>query len=577
LAGHVEIIYFLIAPLYSLFPSPVTLLVLQSVLFTVAAVPLYCTTKRKLSSNWAALGVVGIYLMCPVAQTAVLFEFHADTLAMPILIIGLCALDRQDWWGYAVFMGLALSCKWYVAVPVVALGLVLGLQGRRVMGSITASAGLLWIVVALLVIRPTFSMDESSSEILPPGLLSYVDHYFGGIGFDTIIRTRQLRVLAAAVVYLPFLFFLGRAYPWLFVASSVAIPVLLSNGPGPSYHFGYHHYAVAVPFFLFAVIEGAYSYKYQSRSSRLSKWVAYWQLGLGFSLATTLLFNLGLVLTPLRPAFWRALRNESLDLEMSYLRTPRDAVKDEWMNMQSWDEESMAVTSHIAVHVPNREVLFTSYNASGNLQHVNIALFDALFDRVATTHGLHFQGGALYDTPHIDSLLKDKSFSLVTMRDGLLLFERDWADEELYTNVMTRPLRLDTYMTRANFDGKVQLIDVAVAALDNRRYRLVFDWVGSEGLQDEAPLFAVSRLIGVPHSRFPHLPTEVLYPTNRWKAEELVRETFDIMIPEGVEPGEYALATGWYDSSRVYAYKTDARSRVEGEFWVTLLEIGESP
>jgi len=153
LALHAEVIYFLIAPFYALFPSPVTLLILQSFLFASAGFPLYALAYRKLQHVWAARLVVLIYLIYPVAQTAVLFDFHGDTLAMPLLVLMLDALDREAWWAYAGWLILALSCKFYVSAAVIGLGVTLFLHGKRRIAGWTAGAGFVWGLFAFFVIR----------------------------------------------------------------------------------------------------------------------------------------------------------------------------------------------------------------------------------------------------------------------------------------------------------------------------------------------------------------------------------------------------------------------------------------
>ncbi|NJN53473.1 MAG: DUF2079 domain-containing protein [Anaerolineae bacterium] len=64
------------------------------------------------------------------------------------------ALDRGAWWAYGLWLVLTLSCKFYVAVPVAALGVVIWLQGQRRAGLLTALLAVVWGVVAFLVIRP---------------------------------------------------------------------------------------------------------------------------------------------------------------------------------------------------------------------------------------------------------------------------------------------------------------------------------------------------------------------------------------------------------------------------------------
>lgn len=103
LALHVELIYFLLVPLYALFPSPITLYLVQAALYASAGVAVYRLAVRRFGTvpalspiyiRWLGVACAGIYLLYPVAQTAVLFQFHADTLAMPLLLWAIEALER---------------------------------------------------------------------------------------------------------------------------------------------------------------------------------------------------------------------------------------------------------------------------------------------------------------------------------------------------------------------------------------------------------------------------------------------------------------------------------------------------
>ena len=79
--------------------------------------------------------------------------------------------------------------------------------------------------------------------------------------------------------------------------------------------------------------------------------------------------------------------------------------------------------------------------------------------------------------------------------------------------------------------------------------------------------------MGANDARVVHLPTQALHPTGTWEDGSLVREEFEITIPDHVPEGEYTVAVGWYDTSSAYASFTDHRSRMGQEIAVFSLEI----
>ena len=72
LGWNIELIYLPISWLYALFPDPQTLLVLQSGLYALGALPVFWLARRRLESEWAGLAAALVYLAYPVAITAAL-------------------------------------------------------------------------------------------------------------------------------------------------------------------------------------------------------------------------------------------------------------------------------------------------------------------------------------------------------------------------------------------------------------------------------------------------------------------------------------------------------------------------
>ena len=230
LAGHVELIYLLFVPLVALWPDPRTLLISQALLAVSGAFPAYALAERNLSSRLAGRCVALIYLCYPVAQTAVLFDFHGDTLAMPLLLFALNALDRRAWPSYTFFITLALLCKVYVALPVAVLGALLFVSGReRRAGLTTGLAAVGYGTVAFFIVRGLFTSLDGAAPIAN----NYVRHYFGA--FDELAASWDQRLLNALIVIGPALYLAWRGWPWLLPALPIAAAALLSTGPGGSF------------------------------------------------------------------------------------------------------------------------------------------------------------------------------------------------------------------------------------------------------------------------------------------------------------------------------------------------------
>jgi hypothetical protein len=96
LGDHFSPITALIAPFYRVFPTPVTLLIAQAVLFAVAVIPVTRGTAYLLGrGRGLAVGVA--YGLSWGVQKAVEFDFHEIAFAMPLLAFSLEAVLRKRW------------------------------------------------------------------------------------------------------------------------------------------------------------------------------------------------------------------------------------------------------------------------------------------------------------------------------------------------------------------------------------------------------------------------------------------------------------------------------------------------
>lgn len=599
LALHVELFFFLLAPLYALFPSPVTLLIFQAFWFAIGAFPLFILARRKLGNVLAARLVTLIYLLYPVALTAILFDIHGDTLAMPALLFMLEALDRRDWRSYGVGLVLALSCKFYIAAPIVVMGAVLYLKGERRVGGWTVLTGLAWGLLAFLVVRPLFSPQDMVEVQATAG--GYFTFYFGRIREVLLLQDLTRRLMTALIVFAPALWVGRHALLWLLPAVVIALPSLLSVGSVSAYDYRFHHYAVAVPFLLNAIVEGSAVLRRRQREAvSTRRYGRPWRWEVGMTLGITLLFTIILIDTPLSPWFWIAAPGWGLDAR-AYGRTARDALKDAWLREFVPEAAPVVTSMYLAPHLVNRETLYLFLYPDGpdlrpmvqRLSQVEYAIADALFDYtlpapavlgeqtgippVAALAGVAHQpssvGTVLHDAAAIRYLLTTPEYGLVAAQDGLLLFQRGALPDVRLEQTLT--LRIPDLPPRPSFDfgNGVGLVEVKVESTADRRYALSFHWTALEDLRERPRMYAVSRLESVSQARMVHLPTQVLSPTTVWREGVVVDEYFEVQMPQTIPSGQYPLWVGWYDIRHLDADATDARSRVGDELKVAILEV----
>ncbi|NTU80770.1 MAG: DUF2079 domain-containing protein [Chloroflexales bacterium] len=590
LAGHVELIYYAFAPMVALWPDPRVLLVGQTLLAATGAVPAYRLALRRLDSPLAARCAALIYLLYPVALTAALFDFHGDTLAMPLLLWAIDAFDRHDGRAATVLVALSLLCKVYVALPVAAIGAYLFLWGgQRRAGIVTGIAAVIYGAAIFLVVRPLF--EAAGGEQIAN---NYVQHYFGEL--NEIVVTGVQRLLVALIVVGPVLLLAWRGWRWLLLAAPLIGAVLISTGPGTAFHYGYHHYALAVPFLVMAAIDGAARLRARAEANapvaRAAPLASTLQIAApikrprswgGDMIFTTLLVGLVsalLVDIPLNPTFWMGLPSVGLD-PSAYGITARDQVKERFLAAHVPPGAPLAASVFLGTHVANRDTLFStrySDDPGGErlptiMPHIDYALADALFDWRAVANE-QVVAGIEYETREIALLLRNPDFALTAERDGLLLLSRGAAPGAALRQEISAVDQAALPARPADF-GPLRLLGARIEPLGGRRYRASFEWQLSGTQPLSQNLVAVSRLEGVAGARVVHLPSYVLLPTSEWLPGQIIRERFDLELPDDLASSSYRWLTAWYSPSSSDAYATDERSRLPGtvEAEVATLEI----
>jgi uncharacterized membrane protein len=166
LGDHFSPVIALIAPFYRVFPTPVTLLVVQAVLFALAAVPVTRIAASSLGrGRGLAIGVA--YGLSWGVQRAVDFDFHEIAFAMPLLAFSLEAVLRKRWQAAMWWAFPLLFVKEDMGVTVAAIGLVVALRARRedprsraVPWAVGLTvAGVAFTLLTISVIIPAFNND----------------------------------------------------------------------------------------------------------------------------------------------------------------------------------------------------------------------------------------------------------------------------------------------------------------------------------------------------------------------------------------------------------------------------------
>ena len=249
LGDHFHPLLALLGPVYRLFPSGLTLLVVQAMLLGISVWPVAALAVRWLG-RWPGVLVAVGYALSFGLQGAVRTQFHEVAFAVPLLTFGLAALLESRWRAAVVWLGLLVFVKEDLGLLTAVLGLVIWRRGAARAGLGLAGWGAGWFVLATAVILPALN---------PRGQWDYTDNLSVGdalgdpLGTLTALLgpgekavTVLLLVLVAGVV--------GARSPILLAA----LPTLLWRflGDVPFYWTWVWHYdAVLMPLAVAALLD----------------------------------------------------------------------------------------------------------------------------------------------------------------------------------------------------------------------------------------------------------------------------------------------------------------------------------
>ncbi|WP_414168861.1 DUF2079 domain-containing protein [Streptoverticillium reticulum] len=164
LGDHFSPVTALIAPFYRVFPTPVTLLVVQALLFALSTVPVTRLAAHLLGrGRGLAIGVA--YGLSWGVQRAVDFDFHEIAFAMPLLAFSLEAVVRRRWRTAVLWAAPLVLVKEDLGVTAAVIGALVLIRLRGVRSDPRAAAwalglvgfGLVATAVALGVVIPSFN------------------------------------------------------------------------------------------------------------------------------------------------------------------------------------------------------------------------------------------------------------------------------------------------------------------------------------------------------------------------------------------------------------------------------------
>ena len=205
-------------PVYAIFPSPETLLVLQSFIISFGAIPIFWIAKDALKSRLTGVIFALMYLLYAPIQALNWHDFHMQAFLPLFFSLSLYYLMKSRWRRFFVFLILAMMCEEHAAILVVFIGLYVGwrhkdqlslLVKKRTLESkeflmmpITVAMGVIWYLFTLWFRGTFFSINPD---------LAYE---FVGAGNFGILGIRDVWEIPFAAVSQPLKFVELLSFDW---------------------------------------------------------------------------------------------------------------------------------------------------------------------------------------------------------------------------------------------------------------------------------------------------------------------------------------------------------------------------
>jgi len=339
--GHFRPIVGVYGLFYKLFPSAITLLLLQTLAIGISAVPLYYIAKGNLRSSYYAFLVVIIYFLYSPVEYNNLFGFHADHLIVLLMFLGFYFLKKNRPIAFLLVSLPGLFLKEPLILSMGGMGLYAIVRYRRYKSGaiLSVSAAILFYLVMSDVML-YLGRDSYAGIVLLRGSFSYLGNNFFAAAknllFHPWIAIREIIDIWKAG-YLGFLFLPLLFVPLLSPLSLLpAIPALAISllSRLPHHYWIQHQYTASLiaPLFV-ALIYGLK--RLNAKEGYLRIWLKknlrirlgknqLLKVSLGSILIISLYYNITLSPSPISVLFWKKLMRDYY--KTSYVVTRRDRV-----------------------------------------------------------------------------------------------------------------------------------------------------------------------------------------------------------------------------------------------------------
>jgi len=549
LGNHAGFVVFLIAPIYLIFKSPLTLLFIQSISLGIAAYPIYLIAKKELNRDMG-LAIVFIYLIYPAVGYVNLFEFHPQTIAIPFLVFAYYYFEKDNFKMFVIFMSLSLICQENIALIIALFGVCAFFMRKGVKWLLTPFLiGMAWFCIMVFKIIPYFNKDTID-------FISIYNHIGGSLpevlGSIALHPVKIIRIMfeGQKIAYLLQIFIPVSFLPLfdlrVFIVTPIFVQHLLSLRPS-EYSINTHYAAELVPFIFISMIYGI---------KRV--------LGFGclVSAKARRFFILFILIVSVVSSVFLGPQSVLIKYSMDFKKDILDRVKQDFVNKIP-ENSGVVATFEFLPKLSNRASLYSFHHVVKGFYTLSSKPY--VLPESAEYALLDFNDSLTFDSfyiPGSDSNLRKfistGKWGAVDISGSIVLLRKNHpGDYRLYMIFDKMPAIMHGGLVK--IDDNLEFLGYDVSSGNSpakRQIKMTFFWrVSGQLKKDYGSFIDILDSDGDLRYRFKKPICYRIYPTYAWRKEDIVSEDYVISMPEDIKNG-YSVRMGVFD------YKTGVSCRM---------------
>lgn len=538
LGNHMHLVSFLIAPIYLIFKSPLTLLLLQTASLALAVFPLYHLTRYLLDEGWALIISI-VYLFYPGLGYTNLFEFHPTVFAVPFLFMSIYYYELNLFKKFTIFIVLSMLCQENISLAIIMFGIM----------SIFTHRYLRWILTPILIGGLYFLFSLWGISFFNNNTVQFFSLYshlgnspstaiFNILTHPLILVKMLLRQQCLSFIlniFLPFLFLPLFVPLQLLPALPLFLQHMLSNR-STDLMINFHYSAEIIPFLLVSFI-------YAIRHILKKGWIQS-RLFLKVSLLSVALLS-NLYLGPHFAVFPH--------LFSQYKRDYLDVYKDSLIEKIP-SEAKVVATFEFLPHLSHRRYLYSFHHVYLGFYTLSNKRYElpseAEYALIDFNDYLTFRG---FFTPlgykNLQNFLSAGNWQVEDSLESIVLFRKNITPKMNLCRIVEDINKEPVHKMLIDIDEDFQLIGYDLKDTEKKdTLDIVFYWkcLNQSNKDINAFLDIVDREDNLVMRKIYPICYGI-FPTNSWRNGEVFKEEYHIKIPPDYLRNQLKLKVGFFN------------------------------